>query len=215
MVAKLKLFMAAAVLSGLFVAPVGNGAAAAVPAESVECAAPDTQRFKDLIDSATWDMAALVAWLETLRECHADPAVIGEISLDLASLVKDDNPNRDTILALIQDMLATAAGPVDPLALTDQDTRQFEDLIDPKTWDMAALVAWLETLLKNHPDPGIIGEITLDLALLVEDDNPNQDIIFALLQDMLPTAAGPVVVVSPSALNLAENPCQIIRSPIC
>ena len=108
MAAKLKLFIAAAVLSGLFVAPVGNGAAAAVPT------AAETQQFKDLIDPATFDgtaVTALVAWLEQLREYYPDPGVIGEISLDLGLLVEDNHPHKDTILALIQDMLATAAGP--------------------------------------------------------------------------------------------------------
>ncbi len=109
MAAKLKLFLAAAVLSVLFVAPLGNGAGAAVPVDPLGLTAADTQQYKDLIDPATWDMAALVDWLETLRENHPDPGVIGEISLDLALLVEDDNPNKDTILALIQDMLATAA----------------------------------------------------------------------------------------------------------
>ena len=124
MAAKLKLFIAAAVLSGLFVAPVGNGAAAAVLVDPLGLTAPETQQFKDLIDPATWDMAALVDWLETLRESHPDPSVIGEISLDLALLVEDDNPNKDTILALIQDMLATAADshyfvPTNPLNLAE------------------------------------------------------------------------------------------------
>ena len=108
MAAKLKLFIAAAVLSGLFVAPVGNGAAAAVPT------AAETQEFKVLIDPATFDgtaVTALVAWLEQLRENYPDPGVIGEISLDLGLLVEDNHPHKDTILALIQDMLATAAGP--------------------------------------------------------------------------------------------------------
>ena len=108
MAGKLKLFIAAAVLSGLFVAPVGNGAAAAVPT------AAETQQFKDLIDPATFDgtaVTALVAWLEQLREYYPDPGVIGEISLDLGLLVEDNHPHKDTILALIQDMLATAAGP--------------------------------------------------------------------------------------------------------
>ena len=107
MAAKLKLFIAAAVLSGLFVAPVGNGGAAAVPT------AAETQQFKDLIDPATFDgtaVTALVAWLELLRENHPDPGVIGEISLDLSLLVEDDHRYKDTILALIQDMLAPAAG---------------------------------------------------------------------------------------------------------
>ena len=111
--AKLKLFIAAAVLSGLFVVPVGNGAAAAVPVDPLALNAEETQQFKELIDPATFDgtaVTALVAWLELLRENHPDPGVIGEISLDLALLVEDDNPNKDTILALIQDMLATAAG---------------------------------------------------------------------------------------------------------
>jgi hypothetical protein len=110
MAAKLKLFIAAAVLSGLFVAPVGNGAAAAVPVDPLMLTATEAQQFKDLIDPATWDVKPLIEWLETLRESHPDPGVIGEISVDLALLVEDDNPNRDTILALIQDMLATAAG---------------------------------------------------------------------------------------------------------
>ncbi len=108
MAAKLKLFIAALVLSGLFVASVGNGAAAALPT------AAETQQFKDLIDPATFDgtaVTALVAWLEQLRENYPDPGVIGDISLDLGLLVEDDHPYRDTILALIQDMLATAAGP--------------------------------------------------------------------------------------------------------
>ncbi len=98
------------VLSGLFVAPVGNGAAAAVPVDPLGLTVPETQQFKDLIDPATWDVRELIEWLEALRESHPDPGVIGEISVDLALLVEDDNPNRDTILALIQDMLATAAG---------------------------------------------------------------------------------------------------------
>ncbi len=113
MAAKLKLFIAAVVLSGLFVAPVGNGAAAAVPVDPLGLTAAETQQFKDLIDPASFDgtaVTALVAWLELLRENHPDPGVIGEISLDLALLVEDDHPNKDTILALIQDMLATAAG---------------------------------------------------------------------------------------------------------
>ncbi len=110
MAAKLKLFIAAAVLGGLFVAPVGNGAAAAVPVDPLGLTAAESQQFKGLIDPATWDMGALVDWLETLRESHPDPGVIGEISLDLALFVEDDNPNKDKILALIQDMLATAGG---------------------------------------------------------------------------------------------------------
>ncbi len=110
MAAKLKLFIAAAVLGGLFVAPVGNCAAAAVPVDPLGLTVPETQQFKDLIDPATWDVRELIEWLEALRESHPDPGVIGEISVDLALLVEDDNPNRDTILALIQDMLATAAG---------------------------------------------------------------------------------------------------------
>ena len=110
MAAKLKLFIAAAVLGGLFVAPVGNGAAAAVPVDPLGLTTAETHQFKDLIDPATWDVRELIEWLEALRESHPDPGVIGEISVDLALLVEDDNPNRDTILALIQDMLATAAG---------------------------------------------------------------------------------------------------------
>ena len=132
MVAKLKLFMAAAVLGGLFVAPVGNGAAAAVPVDPLGLTATETQQFKDLIDPATFDgtgVTALVAWLEQLREDHPDPGVIGEISVDLALLVEDDNPNKDTILALIQDMLATAAshgvyvGPTNTLNLSEYPCR--------------------------------------------------------------------------------------------
>ncbi len=110
MVAKLKLFIAAAVLGGLFVAPVGNGAAAAAPVDPLGLTATEAQQFKDLIDPATWEISALIDFLELLRQTHLDPGVIGEISLDLAILVEDDNPNKDTILALIQDMLATAAG---------------------------------------------------------------------------------------------------------
>ena len=138
MVAKLKLFMAAAVLGGLFVAPVGNGAAAAVP--------------------------------------------------------------------------------VDPLGLTATETQQFKDLIDPATFDgtgVTALVAWLEQLREDHPDPGVIGEISVDLALLVEDDNPNKDTILALIQDMLATAAGSPIYIGPSGTNFAENPCQDASSPVC
>ena len=127
MAAKLKLFVAAAVLSGLFVAPVGNGAAAAVPVDPLGLTAAETQQFKDLIDPATFDgtaVTALVAWLEQLRENYPDPGVIGEISLDLVLLVEDDHPYKDTILALIQDMLATAGGPqyyvpTDDLALSE------------------------------------------------------------------------------------------------
>ncbi len=110
MAAKLKLFIAAAVLSGLFVGPVGTGATAAVPVDPLGLTVAETQQFKDLIDPATWEMTALIDFLELLREGHPDPGDIGEISLDLALLVEDDNPNKDTILALIQDMLATAAG---------------------------------------------------------------------------------------------------------
>ncbi len=123
MAAKLKLFIATVVLSGLFVAPVANGAAAAVPVDPLGLTVAETQQFKDLIDPATWDTRPLIDWLEALREGHPDPGVIGEISLDLALLVEDDNPNKDTILALIQDMLATAAShrvfvvPINPLYL--------------------------------------------------------------------------------------------------
>ncbi len=132
MVAKLKMFIAAAVLGGLFVAPVGNGAAAAVPVDPLGLTAADTQQFKDLIDPATFDwtaVTALVAWLEQLRENHPDTGVIGEISIDLALLVEDDNPNKDTILALLQDMLATAAshgvyvGPTNTLNLSEYPCR--------------------------------------------------------------------------------------------
>ncbi len=135
MAAKLKLFVAAVVLSGLFIAPVGNGAAAAVP--------------------------------------------------------------------------------VDPLGLTTAETQQFKDLIDPATWDIRPLIDWLEALRESHPDPGVIGEISLDLALLVEDDNPNKDTILALIQDMLATAAGSPLYIGPNPLNLAENPCQDAASPVC
>ncbi len=110
----------------------------------------------------------------------------------------------------------TAAVPVDPLGLTAAETQEFKGLIDPATWDVAALVDWLETLREGHPDPGVIGEISLDLALLVEDDNPNKDTILALIQDMLATAAGNRLFIVPTgALNLAENPCQDASSPVC
>ncbi len=110
MAAKLKLFVAAVILSGLLIAPVGNGAAA----DPLGPTATETQQFKDLIDPAAFDgtaVTALVAWLEQLREIYPDPGVIGDLSLDLGLLVEDDHPHKDTILALIQDMLATAAGP--------------------------------------------------------------------------------------------------------
>ena len=105
---RLKLALGAAVLSGFLVVAADNGALAAVP---LGITPQDTQQFTDLIDPATWNLDALVAWLETLRETHPLPGVIGEISLELALLVGDDNPNQDTILALLQDLLATAAGP--------------------------------------------------------------------------------------------------------
>ena len=113
MAAKLKRVMAVVILGGLLVGPVGNGAAAAVPVDPLGLTAAETQQFNDLIDPATFDgtaVTALVAWLELLRENHPDPGVIGEISLDLSLLVEDDHPHKDTILALIQDMLAPAAG---------------------------------------------------------------------------------------------------------
>ena len=109
-----------------------------------------------------------------------------------------------------------------PLGITPQDTQQFTDLIDPATWNMDALVAWLETLRETHPLPGVIGEISVDLALLVEDDNPNQDIILALLQDMLAPAGGGIppfvkgLLSSVRAfLNTSETPCTATPSPIC
>ena len=107
-----------------------------------------------------------------------------------------------------------------PLALTAQEIEEFRDLIDPATWNMDALVAWLETLRENHPDPGVVGEISLDLALLVDDDNPNQAIILALLQDMLATAAGPAAgpgtfILPGDTSSLAENPCTSSSSPAC
>jgi hypothetical protein len=119
-----------------------------------------------------------------------------------------------------------AAVPVDPLGITPQETQQFKDLIDPATWNMDALVAWLEKLRETRPDPGVIGENSLDLALLVDDDNPNQDIIFALLQDMLATAVGPPAFVDvgipffgvpPGFVppGLSEIPCTVTPSPIC
>ncbi len=117
-----------------------------------------------------------------------------------------------------------AAVPVDPLALTAEETEKFKDLIDPATWDMDALVAWLETLRETHPDPGVIGQISLDLGLLVEDDNPNKDTILAMIQDMLATAAGlapaagpPAVVIvgSPTFGELSESPCTATASPAC
>lgn len=115
---------------------------------------------------------------------------------------------------------ALAAVPVDPSGITPQETQQFTDLIDPATWNVDALVAWLETLRENHPDPGVVGEISLDLALLVDDDNPNQAIILALLQDMLATAAGPAAgprgfILPTGVVNLSENPCTSSASPLC
>jgi hypothetical protein len=110
---------------------------------------------------------------------------------------------------------ATAAVPVDPLGLTAAETQEFKNLIDPATWDVRPLIEWLEALRDSHPDPGVIGEISLDLALLVEDDNPNKDTILALIQDMLATAAGNRLFVGPNPLNLAENPCQDASSPVC
>ncbi len=122
--AKLKLFVAAAVLSGLFIAPVGNGAAA----DPLGPTATETQQFKDLIDPAAFDgtaVTALVAWLEQLREIYPDPGVIGDISLDLGLLVEDDHPHKGTILALIQDMLATAAGPQNFETTTGLDLSEY------------------------------------------------------------------------------------------
>lgn len=121
---------------------------------------------------------------------------------------------------------ALAAVPVGPSEITPQETQQFTDLINPATWNVDALVAWLETLRENHPEPGVVGEIAVGLALLVEDNNPNQAIIFALLQDMLAPAAGPPAFVNvgipffgglpPTVfLNLSENPCTATPSPIC
>ncbi len=113
---------------------------------------------------------------------------------------------------------ALAAVAVDPLGITAQETQQSKDLIGPATWNMDALVAWLATLRKTRPDPGVIGVLSLDLALMVEDDNPNQDLIFALLQDMLATAVGiPFFGGLPPAvfLRLSEIPCTVIPSPIC
>ena len=113
-----------------------------------------------------------------------------------------------------------AAVPVDPLGITPQETQQFKDLIDPATWNMDTLAAWLETLRETHPDPGVIGEISLDLALLVEDDNPNKGTILAMIQDMLATAAGPAAgprgfILPTGAVNLSENPCTSSASPLC
>ncbi len=117
MLAKLKLALVAAVLGGLVVVSAQTGSRAAVPVVPLALTAEETEKFKELIDPATGNMDALVAWLETLRETHPDPGVIGQILLDLALLVEDDNPNKDTILAMIQDMLATAAGlPLEPAA---------------------------------------------------------------------------------------------------
>ena len=111
MLAKLRLALGAAVLSGFFVVAADNGALAAVPVDPLGITPQETQQFKDLIDPATWNMDALVAWLEKLRETRPDPGAIGDISLDLALMVEDDNPNQDIIFALLQDMLATAVGP--------------------------------------------------------------------------------------------------------
>ena len=117
---------------------------------------------------------------------------------------------------------ALAAVPVDPSGITPQETQQFTDLIDPATWNVDALVAWLETLRENHQNPGDFGEFSVDLALLVEDDNPNQDIILALLQDMLAPAGGgipPFVKVRlssvPAFVDTSETPCNATPSPIC
>ncbi len=113
---------------------------------------------------------------------------------------------------------AAAAVPVDPLALNAEETQQFKDLIDPATFDgtaVTALVAWLELLRENHPDPGVIGEISLDLALLVEDDHPHKDTILALIQDMLAPAAGTRYFVPTNALNLSEYPCTDSASTDC
>ena len=112
---------------------------------------------------------------------------------------------------------ALAAVPVGPSGITPQETQQFTDLINPATWNVDALAAWLETLRENHPEPGVVGEIAVDLALLVEDDNPNQDIILALLQDMLAPAGGgiPSFVRELVSDNLSETPCTATPSPIC
>ena len=114
---------------------------------------------------------------------------------------------------------APAALPVDPLALNAEETQQFKVLIDPATFDgtaVTALVAWLELLRDNHPDPGVIGDISLDLAVLVEDDHPYKDTILALIQDMLATAAGPQSYVGgTNILNLSEYPCTDGPSPGC
>ena len=113
---------------------------------------------------------------------------------------------------------APAAVPVDPLALNAEETQQFKDLIDPATFDgtaVTALVAWLEQLRENHPDPGVIGEISLDLALLVEDDHPYKDTILALIQDMLAPVAGPQYFVPTNVFYLGEYSCTDNASPIC
>ncbi len=115
---------------------------------------------------------------------------------------------------------ALAAVPVGPSGITPQETQQFTDLINPATWNVDALVAWLETLRENHPEPGVVGEIAVGLALLVEDNNPNQAIIFALLQDMLAPAAGPAAgpqgfILPADTASLSENPCTSSPSPDC
>jgi hypothetical protein len=108
MIARLKAALVMGVLVGCFVVGAQNVASAAIP---VELSPQDKQEFVNLIQPEGWSEATLVAWLTQLGETHPEPGVIGELSLDLSELVNDDNPNRDTILRLIQDMLATAAGP--------------------------------------------------------------------------------------------------------
>lgn len=107
----------------------------------------------------------------------------------------------------------------DPLALTAQEIEEFRDLIDPATFNMDALVAWLETLRENHPDPGVIEGFFLDLVLLVEDNNPLQDILFTMFQDEFATAAGPAAgprgfVLRADTASLSENPSTDDPSPI-
>ncbi|MCZ6607884.1 MAG: hypothetical protein O7A64_09490, partial [Alphaproteobacteria bacterium] len=76
MLAKLKLALGVAVLSGFFVVAADNGALAAVPVDPSGITPQETQQFTDLIDPATWNVDALVAWLETLRENHPEPGVV-------------------------------------------------------------------------------------------------------------------------------------------
>lgn len=110
--------------------------------------------------------------------------------------------------------VASAALPVE---LPSQVKQEFVNLIQPEGWNQPALVAWLEQLTQTYSEPGVIGEISLDLSELVTDDNPNKDTILGLLQDMLATAAGNQFIFVPrtNAINTSENPCRDNPSPAC